>query len=186
MIEFNETENIILETRKHWLVFAVEIFILIIMALVPLLIISFLRNMIDLSFIVGNVASLFIFIYCFWLLILWIMGFMFWTDYFLDIWVITSERIIDVEQHGLFRREISVFSLDKIQDKTHEVTGLLATILNYGDVKIQTAGSNGKFCIKGIPNPAYVNAKIGEAIIMYKKNNRDEQIAQLLNFDSKA
>ena len=41
-----------------------------------------------------------------------------WLDYYLDIWVITDERIVNIEQKGLFSREISTQQLYRIQDVT--------------------------------------------------------------------
>ena len=93
--------------------------------------------------------------------------FMFWVDYYLDMWVITSERIIDIEQKGLFRREISEFMLDKVQDITVEIPDIMATLLKYGNINIQTAGEK-SFTIKQIP-------KIYEAknlILDYSSGNR--------------
>ena len=75
----------------------------------------------------------------------------FWMDYYLYVWIITSERIIDIEQKGLFNREISEFTLDKVQDITVKVPNMMATFLKYGDVIIQTAGES-SFEIKQIPN----------------------------------
>ncbi len=78
-------------------------------------------------------------------------------DYYLDVWYITNQKIIDVEQRGLFNRKISTFRLDMIQDTTIEVPGILATFIGYGDIHIQTAGRNEKFTLRGVNNPARVN-----------------------------
>lgn len=72
-------------------------------------------------------------------------------DFYFDIWIITNERVIDVEQHGLFRRETSEFGIDKIQDITVEVPNMVATFLKYGNLTIQTAGER-SFAIKDVPN----------------------------------
>ena len=72
-------------------------------------------------------------------------------DFYFDIWIITNERVIDVEQHGLFRRETSEFGIDKIQDITVEVPNMVATFLKYGNLRIQTAGER-SFAIKDVPN----------------------------------
>lgn len=77
--------------------------------------------------------------------------FMFWMDYYLDIWIITSERIIDIEQKNLFNREVSEFMLDKVQDITVEIPGVVATFLKYGNLIIQTAGEK-SFAIRQVPH----------------------------------
>ena len=84
-------------------------------------------------------------------MILAMLLFIFWIDYYLDMWIITSERIIDIEQTGLFRRQISEFMLDKVQDITVEIPDMIATFLKYGNLHIQTAGET-SFDIKQIHN----------------------------------
>lgn len=171
MIDFEKEEHVIYEVRKHWLVFFVEAVVLILFALVPLLIITFVFNSeTSLNFIEGNIVSLFVFFYALWLLILWVLGMIFWTNYYLDVWIITSKRIIDVEQHGLFKREVSFLLLERIQDVSCHIDGIVPTLLNYGDISVHSAGIQGEFLIKGIPNPNFLNAKINEAIIINKES----------------
>lgn len=83
--------------------------------------------------------------------VLTILAFITWVDYWLDMWIITNERIIDIEQKGLFRHEISEFGLDKIQDVTVESPGLLATFLRYGKISVHTAGDQ-SFEAVDLPN----------------------------------
>src|SRR3989338_1342034 len=54
------------------------------------------------------------------------------TDYWLDVWIVTTERIINTEQHGLFNRLVSEVHLEQIQDITSETKGFLETFLTYG------------------------------------------------------
>jgi uncharacterized membrane protein YdbT with pleckstrin-like domain len=175
MIDFDKDEHLIFEVRKHWLVFFAEVMVLIIFALLPLLVASFVTNInFNISFITGFSTSLFVFFYALWLNILWIIGLVLWTNYYLDVWIITSKKIIDVEQHGLFKREVSFLHLDKIQDITYEIKGLVPTMLNYGDLEVQTAGMQGSFPIAGVPNPEYVQSKLNEALVIHKTNFHSE------------
>lgn len=89
----------------------------------------------------------------FFILAVWLYGFMIWIDYYLDIWIITSERIINIEQKGMFTRKASELRFDKIQDVTTEVIGFIPTVLNYGDVKVQTAGEQREFFLRTISDP---------------------------------
>ena len=102
------------------------------------------------------------------------MLFVFWTNYYLDVWIITNKKILNVDQHGLFKREVIVLHLDKIQDITYMVDGLVATTLNYGNIKVTTAGKEAEFVLPGIPNPALVQAKINEALLAHKKESFKE------------
>ena len=87
------------------------------------------------------------------LLAVWIYCFLVWVDYYFDIWIITSERIINIEQKGLFVRRMSSAKYDRIQDVTAEVTGFLQTVINFGDVRIQTAGESENIVFRRISNP---------------------------------
>jgi len=89
-------------------------------------------------------------------LFIWLFFFFSFIDYYLDVWIITSERIIDIRQNGFFSRVIAEQRLDKVQDVTSEVHGFFPTILKYGDVHIQTAAEQGRFNFQEIPHPEKV------------------------------
>jgi uncharacterized membrane protein YdbT with pleckstrin-like domain len=171
MIILHKDEHIIFQIRRHWFILFSEISILLFIAILPIIFLVITNAyQIKFSFSGYNSISLFVFFYSLILLILWIIGFMFWTDYYLDTWIVTNNRIIDVEQKGLFSREVSVINMDKIQDVTSDVSGMVATVIDYGDVHIQTAGQNREFIIKDVPEPGIIRDKLGETIARFKKN----------------
>ena len=94
-------------------------------------------------------------------LTVWLVFFLAFIDYYLDFWIVTNDRIINVSQH-LFSRTISELDLYKIQDITVEITGFLPTVFDYGKVHIQTAGAKSRFVFVDIPNPRGVAKKIME------------------------
>lgn len=77
-------------------------------------------------------------------------------SWFFNVYVITDERILDVDFYNLIYREVSDAKIDKIQDVTYKVGGVAAAIFNYGGVFIQTAGSLPNFEFLAVPNPAGV------------------------------
>lgn len=95
------------------------------------------------------------------------------TDYFLDMWIVTNERIINIEQHGLFRRKVSEMRLNQVQDISSETHGFLETFLTYGDVTIQTAGEKLQFHFKNIDNPDEVKLEIAKLVADCKKRHGD-------------
>lgn len=98
-----------------------------------------------------------VFVYAVWLLALWGFFAIQWTNFYLDVWYVTQKRIIDVEQKGIFHREISNLRFDKIQDISIEVTGFIATMLNFGDIHVQTAAEDSSdFFMKDARNPERV------------------------------
>lgn len=86
------------------------------------------------------------------------------TDYWLDVWIVTSERVINTEQQGLFNRLVSEVHLGQIQDITSETKGLLETFLTYGDVYVQTAAEKERFRFKNVDNPEDVKITISKLV----------------------
>ncbi|HBR80365.1 MAG: hypothetical protein UX09_C0051G0003 [Candidatus Uhrbacteria bacterium GW2011_GWE2_45_35] len=93
-------------------------------------------------------------------LITWLFAFLEFTDYYLDVWIVTNERIINIEQKGLFTRVASELHLTTVEDTTSEVKGMLHTFLDYGNVYVQTAGERTRFIFKNVPHPEKVKETI--------------------------
>lgn len=86
-------------------------------------------------------------------MIIWALVFLIWIDYYFDVWIITTKRIVDIQQKGLFSRRVSEARYNKIQDVSTEVSGILQTFLNYGNVLVQTAAEKEKFAFMQVPDP---------------------------------
>ncbi len=94
--------------------------------------------------------------------------------YTLDNWIVTTKRIIDSLQSGFFNRRVAELHLEKIQDVSYKIEGLLPTFFNYGIVEIQTAGKDNKFLFEQVPNPQRVKDIIMELILEEEeRENRD-------------
>ena len=96
---------------------------------------------------------LFVFVESVLLIFLWLFAFLIWIDYYLDVWIITNKRIVNIEQKGLFVRAMSELYLFRVQDTTSEVKGFFPSMLNYGDVFIQSAGEQERFQFHKVPDP---------------------------------
>lgn len=163
MLNLDTEEKIILEVRKHWFVFLWNILGLLVSVFAPavLYFLALIFTPPDIQSIVSKYTSLILFIYAIWLLIVWIAFFIQWTNYYLDVWYVTEKRIIDVNQKGIFHREISNLRFDKIQDISIEVKGLIATMLNFGDIEVQTAAEDSsEFTMRNARNPEGVRRVI--------------------------
>lgn len=110
----------------------------------------------------------------FFMLAIWIFSFLIWVDYYFDIWIITDERIINIEQKGLFTRHVSELRYNKIEDITTEVTGFIPTVLNFGDVQIQTAAEEAEFRFRTISDPYHIKNIIMELQKKAEKNKMEE------------
>ena len=90
----------------------------------------------------------------------WIVFFFAWTEYKLDLWVVTTHRIFIVEQRSMFNREVSSLTLDKIQDLTIDIQGFLPTMLKFGDILVETAGEHKNFEFRNVKNPEAIKVAI--------------------------
>lgn len=142
-------EKVVLLLRKHpitnvpWFVIALILFLApLLLQFFPLL--AFLPERFQV------VATLF------WYLIVLAFILESFLTWFFNVYIVTDERVIDVDFYNLIYKEISDAKIDKIQDVTYRVGGVVRTLFNYGDVLIQTAGTVTNFDFIAVPQPAEV------------------------------
>ncbi|OGH78624.1 MAG: hypothetical protein A2469_02605 [Candidatus Magasanikbacteria bacterium RIFOXYC2_FULL_40_16] len=82
-----------------------------------------------------------------------LLGYGNFIDFYLDVWIVTNDRIVDIEQFGLFSRTISELDLFRIQDVTTDTHGFFATIFKYGNVTVKTASTNLSLVFRNVPDP---------------------------------
>lgn len=171
--ELGPDEHIIAIFRKHPFYLWMSALKYVVLAIIPALIGSWIINAL------GNFGVYSMVIYLTFLIILWVLFFIEWTSFMLDTWILTSERMVDVEQIALFSRRVSTLSLDRIQDITIQQTGLLSAFLGIGTVFIQTAGAEEEFRIWGMRDPSHVKDIIMQAY-QGGKNELFEKIQDLV------
>ncbi|MFA6502734.1 MAG: PH domain-containing protein [Candidatus Paceibacterota bacterium] len=154
--ELEPGESVVMEARKHWLLFVLELLPYAILAVIPFA----LPKILVLAPPVARFADYFNYHSVLgraglgvWLLLTWTGAWNAFTRYFLNAWVLTNKRIVNIKQRGYFRREVSSLFLSRVQDVTTDVEGVLASLLNIGDIKVQTAGEDVEFVMWGIPRP---------------------------------
>lgn len=79
-----------------------------------------------------------------------------------DVLVLTSLRILDVDQRGLFSRHVSEANLISIQDVSWQKSGFWNTLFRMGNVTIQTAGATTSIEGEKLPRPEKIHALINE------------------------
>ena len=166
-------EETILFLRRHWLEIVEISFFAFILCIIPIVLILIALSqglhIFEQPFW-GPFISVIISIYIFISFLISITQF---TDYYLDTWIVTNERIINIEQNGLFSRIVSELHLNQVQDVTSETKGIIATFLSYGDVQIQTAGTRGRFNFKQVDNPEKVKRVITRLVQEDKRRHGD-------------
>ena len=101
-----------------------------------------------------------------------------------DLYILTDRSVIDIEKKPLFfAEERRQAPLDMIQSVSLHIPGPLATILNYGDVLIQTAGPAGELTFHGVSQPARVQREIFRQLEAYneaeRRREREQRKAEL-------
>jgi uncharacterized membrane protein YdbT with pleckstrin-like domain len=101
-----------------------------------------------------------------------------------DVYVLTEERLLDITRtpFGLFGETRRTADLDRIQNITFEKPGLLANLLNFGNLRIQTAGQE-DFTFDRVPRPESVQREIyrrQELGRVRAEQRRREEIAETL------
>lgn len=139
--------------RRHWFTFLLIIILYAALIFVPFFGILMIWSQLG-EILQGPVSfPIFVMIISIYYLSLWTFLFHAFIDFYLDVWVVTNERIISIEQRGLFSRVISEQMLYRVQDATSEIHGLFPTLLKYGHLEVQTAGQEQRFEFKNVPNP---------------------------------
>ena len=147
-----ENEKVLKVVHRHWFNLLSHMFVVIVLS--GLLLGSFfLVPLLFPELLTPAYQSLLLFIQNTFFIFTWLLGFLVWIDYYFDVWIITNERIVNIEQKGLFVRHVSELRFTRIQDVTTEVTGLLETILDFGDVLVQTAAEEEHFIFRQVGSP---------------------------------
>ena len=107
-----------------------------------------------------GVFDVFLFISSVWYLFVWSSIFYSLTMYTLDVWIVTNHRIVDSTQNGFFNRTVSELHLARIQDISVQTKGVIQTFFKFGDLQVQTAGTEERFNFSQIPNPGQVKDEI--------------------------
>lgn len=164
-IQLESDEKVITITRRHKISLCLELLSLVVAALIPVGLYLFLDFESLSAFQISEYLFHIVYGYGLWLLILWIAVFVIWTDYYLDVLVVTNRRLVIVNHKGFFWRNIGSFRLNRLQDVNIEINGLLHTFFDYGNIRAETAGhSEEEFHMEDIPDPRGLKSIIMNAI----------------------
>lgn len=156
-------EKIILLARRHFFAVILHIILLIVYFSIPPAILFLAFTFLITGFEELPYFPLIVLGITIYYLIWWLLFFKDIIDWYLDAWIITDRRLLDVEQRGFFHHAVSELRLDKIQDVTVEIRGFFPSIFHFGDIHAQTAATVQRFILKDIPNPEQIRNVLLEA-----------------------
>ncbi len=161
-------EKIVYVLRRHPITFVPQVVMFVLLLAVPVglyyLINSLFPNLLAQE-VIYTLGVLFVSMYY---LSVYLFFFTQFIEYYLDIWIITNDRMVDAEQLGLFSRRISELDLYQIQDVTSDIHGIIPTFLDYGNLSIKTASMNVGIIAYDIPHPN----RVREALIRLADEDR--------------
>ncbi len=174
-------EKVFLLLRRHWFTYVAFLIIAVIMS-IPLFVLLgyWLLNTLVFTPLLTNMAILGSSAYFLFIIALMLFGF---VDYYLDVYIVTNERIVDIVQNGFFKRAISELHLHQVQDVNAQVKGFFPTLMHYGDIYIQTAGEQENFIFKSVPNPYRISkiiVDLHEAAIEAGIRAKETEVAKMV------
>ena len=86
-----------------------------------------------------------------------------------DLYILTTDRIIDLEKVPLISEDRREARLQQIQDVHYVMPGFINRLLDFGDVEVETAGRGGGFTFRSVPHPRQVQAEIFARVDQVRK-----------------
>lgn len=177
-------ETVILKVRKHWFVLLQSTLGTIIATFAPIIFFSVAMR-------TGSIPPSFTppalvgFCYVLWLLIAWMALCIAWTVYYLDAWIVTDRRIVNIEQRALFKRDITSWRMERVQEVTIHIHDIIETLLGFGTIEVETAGPSVQFAkMEGIPHPERVqNAIMRQVDCFTERHNHIHQASDRVAHD---
>lgn len=77
-------------------------------------------------------------------------------SYFFNAGIITPMRVVDIDFHAVIYKEVTEAQLKNVEDITAKSGGYAASLFNFGDVFVQTAGALVNIEFHHIPRPGDV------------------------------
>lgn len=166
-------EKVYLVMRRHWFIPFVKAGLWIFLAVVVVAGMTYLKQ--NFGFFAAGTPQKIIDVFVSVFLILVALGLLIvWTMYYLNVQMVTNKRIIDINQKSIIHHESTELRLEKVQDVTTEIKGPLANLFNYGNVFIQTAGTEQNFVFDHVSSPMVVAKTVltlaGNASAHYKNS----------------
>ena len=153
-------EPIVLFLRRHWITNVSWILLALGLAIIPLILGLFSSNpLVDVFPIRFQ-----IYMYILWYLL--ILSFIFekFLGWFFNIYIVTDERVIDVDFYSMIYKQVASAALDKIEDITYRTGGLGGSLFHFGNILIQTAGQQPNIEFELVPHPSKVVAILNELV----------------------
>lgn len=151
-------ENVLKVVKKHWIVY-VKIWIYYFLWIIFTIILFTFFSLAWASLL--NILMWMIFI---------LFIFVEWLNHELDMYVVTNNRVIWIEQIWFLNRSVSETNLWQIQEVNSKAAWLLANLFNYGTLSIQTAWNKTTLKMDFCPDSIQTSRKILNIVDNYRES----------------
>lgn len=155
-----ETEKVILFVRQHFIVNVPWLVITTFLVIAPIVLFPLLFRALSLNVMLP--ASYYVVGTMFWYLATFGFTLASFIGWFFNIYIVTNERIVDIDFFYLLYKKFAQAELTKIQDINYTSGGILAAMFNYGNVVVETAGEAPNIEFESVPYPEKVVEAIRE------------------------
>jgi hypothetical protein len=162
-------EEVILLIRKHWITNIPWIVMGIIGAFLPLLTLFITYPITILPFLTPTLVQILIAMYY-----VFLTGFILteFVNWFFNLGIVTTERIIDIDYENLTYKSISAADLRDVEEVHAVQKGFFQSIFNYGDVDIQTESQRSNIEFYLVPRPVQINDMILNMVVKIQGGDR--------------
>lgn len=150
-------EKVLLLMRQHFITNTGWIVFCVFLAFLPSLFPVFSL----LSFLPGSFLGILKLTWYFLVAGLALERFVLW---YYNVYIVTNERIIDIDFYSLLFKRVSEAKLDRIEDITSASGGIMQSFFDYGDVIVQTAAEVPEIEFERVPHPDLVTKVVSELI----------------------
>ena len=157
-MNLRQNEKLVATVRQHWLAISSAVSVLVGVAILLVVAMLYFRSI---FFGYGWEISIFILLattaYLFYKIFIWRRNEL----------IITSERIINNEQRGIFSRTVTELLYHDITDVSYSQSGITEATYNFGTIKIRLP-SNTEVVVEKIPKPGEVIELINKIRVTFK------------------
>ena len=162
-------ENVLLLLRKHPATQIPKVLGVLFMLIMPL----FFGQVGFYGQITGNLQTSIVLL---WYLLTMGYALESFLTWFYNVYIVTDERIIDIDFLSLIYRNVSAAKLDKVEDITAVTSGAVQSLFDFGTVQIQTAAERTEFEFEDVPQPTKVTQFLNEMLVEEEREKMEGRV----------
>ena len=85
-----------------------------------------------------------------------------WVGWYFSVYIVTNQRVRQVKQKGLFKRSVIEISLDRVQNISYKIPGMVGSLCNFGMIILQTRA--GDLVMRKIPHCEQIYVDLADAV----------------------